>query len=157
MRFFPIAVLLILFAASADPVDTAYDLLDAVEWQDGYALEGLLTEDLFTTITAFLDQARELVETDPVLAGNILYQRYRGRVTVEDFDYMTNEELLGRLMGEITLQSSDLVQSESAEMQGRNATAVITYFNGETVSFSMVWENSSWRIADSSLLSVLFN
>lgn len=157
MRFFSVVLFVAVFAVSADPVDTAYDILDAVEWQDGYALEDLLTEDLYTTITGFLDQVRQLVETDPVLAGNILNQRYRGRITTDDFGFMSNEELLGRLMGEITLQSVDLIQQESAEMQGRNASVVLTYFNGETISFNMVWENSSWKIADCSLLAILFN
>lgn len=59
-------ILAITFESAGDPIDTAYDLMEAIEYQDGYALEGLLTEDLYGAITGFLDQAREIIaETRP--------------------------------------------------------------------------------------------
>jgi hypothetical protein len=146
----------IIFSAGASPVDSAYDLLDAITYQNGYALEDILSHDLYQTITGFLDQVRSLVETDPVLAASLLNERYRGGITIEDFEVLTNQELLGKLMLEASLQSNDQIQQETAEMQGRNATVVISYLNGASISFSMVWENSKWRVSDSSLLGTVF-
>jgi hypothetical protein len=99
---------------------------------------------------------RSLVETDPVLAASLLNERYRGGITIEDFEVLNNQELLGKLMLEASLQSNDQIQQETAEMQGRNATVVISYLNGASISFSMVWENSKWRVSDSSLLGTVF-
>ena len=141
---------------NASPLDTAYDLLDAITYQDGYALEGIFSADLYTSFTDFLDQTRVLVEADPALAAGILQQRYRGRISVADFDILNNEELLGKIMGEVLLQSDEQIQQETADMQGREATVVISYFNGASISFRMVWEESNWRIADTSLLATVF-
>ncbi|MEA3267248.1 MAG: hypothetical protein U9P42_09960 [Candidatus Fermentibacteria bacterium] len=152
-----VTILFIAGAVSASPLDTAYDLLDAVTYQDGYALENVFAQDLYSTLTEFLNQTRILVEADPVLAGNILQQRYRGRITVDDFAVLNNEELLGKIMGEVHLQPDQQIQQESVNMEGRNATVVLLYFNGASVSFRMVWEDSNWRIADTSLLATLFN
>ena len=148
---------MLIFIAGASPVDTAYDLFDAVEYQDGYALERIFSEDLYVTFTDFLDQTRVLAEADPVLAESILLQRYRGRITVDDLIMLSNEEMLGRILGEVHLQSGEQIEQESANMEGREATVVITYFNGATISFRMIWENSDWRITDTSLLSSFFN
>lgn len=157
MRKIVIGFLLTVSAVSfASPIDTAYDLLDAISWRDGYALEGIFSADLYLTLTSFLDQARDLIEADPVLAGNLLVGRYGGRITVADFDILTNEEILGRIMGEVRLQSDDQIEMETADMQGRTATVVISYFDGSSISFLMVWEDSNWRISDTSLLATVF-
>lgn len=155
-NLFP-AVFLLIFVAGASPIDTAYDLFDAVEYQDGYALERIFAEDLYFTFTEFLDQTRVLAEADPVLAESILLGRYRGRITVEDLIMLSNEEMLGKILGEVYLQSREQIEQESANMEGREATVIITYFNGASVSFRMVWENSDWRITDTSLLTSFFN
>ncbi len=141
---------------NASPLDTAYDLLDAITYQDGYALEDVFSTDLYTTFINFLDQARILIEADPVLAENILQQRYRGRITVADFEMLNNEELLGRIMGEARLQPDEQIRQETADMEGRTATVVISYYNGASISFEMVWENSDWRITGTSLLATVF-
>jgi len=146
----------IVFVANASPVDAAYDLLDAIEYSSGYALEDILSGDLYTAFTGFLDQVRALAETDPVLAESILSQRYSGRITIEDFTVLNNQELLGKIMSEVSLQPDDQIQQETADMQGRNATVVISYFDGASISFSMVWENSGWRVSDTSLLGTVF-
>lgn len=151
-----VTILFIAGAVAASPLDTAYDLLDAITYQDGYALENVFAEDLYTALTEFLDQTRILVEADPVLAGNILQQRYRGRITVDDFAVLNNEELLGKIMGEVYLQPDEQIQQETADMEAREATVVISYFNGASISFRMVWEDSNWRITDTSLLSTVF-
>lgn len=149
-------ILLIVVVANATPLDTAYDLLDAIKYQDGYALEDIFSNDLYATFTGFLDQTRILVEADPVLAGNILQQRYRGRIAVDDFAELSNEEMLGKIMGEVNLQPEEQIQQETADMGGREATVIISYFNGASISFRMVWENSNWRITDTSLLATIF-
>lgn len=154
--FLVFTVLAATAVSAADPIDTAYDLMDAVSYQDGYALRELLSQDLWSTISTFIDQVRELAVADPALAGDILSSRYRGRITVNDLEILTNEEILGIVMGGMNLQPEDQVESESAQLEGRNATVVLYYFNGGSVSFRMTWENSGWRITDSSLLGVVF-
>ncbi len=150
-------VLVAAAVAVADPVDTAYDFMDAVEYGDGYALEGLLTEDLYSAIDGFIDQVRGIIEADPVLAGNLLNSRYRGSITLDDFAMLDNREIMGMVMDQVDLQPFEQVESETAQLEGRSATVVIRYFNGSSVSFRMSWENSGWRIADSSLLAFLFD
>lgn len=150
-------VLILAATAMADPIDTAYDLMEAVEYSDGYALEGLLTEDLYTTVNGFIDQARSIIETDPALAENILNSRYRGRITIDDFKSLNNSEIMGMVLDQVNLQPLEQVESEEAQLEGRNATVIIRYFNGSSISFRMSWENSGWRIADSSLLGFLFH
>lgn len=157
-RFFPVLLLLASAAVMrADPVDTAYDLMEAVEYGDGYALEGLLTADLYAAIDGFIDQVRAIMETDPVLAENLLYSRYRGRITLDDFAVLNNCEIMGMVMGEAQLQPFEQVEGEEAQLEGRNATVVIRYFDGSSISFRMSWENSGWRVADTSLLAYLFD
>ena len=150
--------LLLAFAAvvNASPLDTAYDLLDAVTYQDGYALEEIFSNDLYITFIDFLDQSRVLIEADPVLAENILQQRYGGRITVADFAMLNNEEILGRIIGEVQLQPDEQIELETANLEGREASVVISYFNGASISFRMVWEDSDWRITDTSLLATVF-
>ncbi len=152
-----LAVILFSAVAASSPLDTAYDLMDAIEYQDGYALERIFAEDLYLTFTEFLDQTRILAEADPVLAENILRSRYRGRITVDDLVMLSTEEMLGKILGEVSLQSDEQIEQESANLEGREATVVITYFNGATISFRMIWENSDWRITDTSLLAAFFN
>lgn len=141
---------------NASPLDAAYDLLDAVTYQDGYALEEIFTSDLYGTFTSFFEQVRALVELDPALAESILYNRYSGRVSISDFQGLSDEEIFGKIMGEISLQPDEQIQQETVNMEGREATVVLLYFNGASISFRMVWENSCWRIADTSLLATLF-
>lgn len=152
-----IAILFFTLTVYADPVDTAYDLLDAIGRQDGYALEDILSNDLYVTITGFLDQVRGIIATDPVLAEDVLSSRYGDRITVYDFEVLSNEEILGKLMGEMNLQPSDNIEHETAELQGRNATVVLTYIGGGSISFIMIWEEGEWKICDSSLLERIFS
>lgn len=156
-KYLFIGVLLaITFESAGDPIDTAYDLMEAIEFQDGYALEGLLTEDLYGAITGFLDQARDIIAEDPALAGSFLARRYGDRISLEDFEFLTNEEILGKILGEATLMPEWMIENESATLEGRTATVVLTYQNGASVSFALAWENSGWRISDSSLLGTFF-
>ena len=43
-------ILSVMVLVNASPLDTAYDLLDAITYQDGYALEGIFSTDLLSTI-----------------------------------------------------------------------------------------------------------
>lgn len=149
-------ILSVTVLVNASPLDTAYDLLDAITYQDGYALEDVFSSDLYAVFTGFLDQVRVLAEADPVLAGNLLRDRYRGRITVADFEMLNNEEILGKIIGEVSLQPDEQIRQETADMEGRTATVVISYFNGASISFEMAWENSDWRITDTSLLTTVF-
>ena len=152
----PAVLLTAVLSLRADPVDTAYDLMEAIEYRDGYALEDLLSQDLYAAIDGFLEQVRGMIETDPVLAGNLLEGRYSGSITIDDFRNMTNQEILGRVMGEVRLLPLEQVESETARLEGRNAVVVISYFGGASVSFDMTWEDGGWRVTDSSLLGEVF-
>jgi len=153
----PWLAVLLVCSVVASPVDTAYDLFDAVARQDGYALENLVSSDLYTAFTEFVDQMKALRDEDPVLVESLLQSRYRGRITVADFESLNNQEILGVLLGEVVVQPDEQVMRETAEMEGRNATVVIYYSNGASISFQMVWEDGNWRITDTSLLAYLFS
>jgi len=153
----PIIILVCITAGLADPVDTAFDLMEAIEYNNGYALEGLLTADLYSVLDGFIDQVRGIVETDPVLAEDLLSSRYGGTITLDDFALLNNQEILGLAMSGISLQPMVYIESEEAQLQGRSASVVIRYFDGSSVSFRMSWENSRWRVADSSLLRFIFD
>ncbi len=148
--------LLLAAAAACDPIDTAYDLLEAIEYGDGHALETILTADLYGALDGFMEQARAIAQADPALAEDLLRSRYGSTVTLEDLENLTNQEIMGLIMGTIALQPEEYVERETASMEGREATVVIHYFNGSTISFRMNWENGDWRVSDSSLMGAMF-
>lgn len=151
--FTPLLLVTILIA---DPIDTANDFLYAVECQDGYALEELLAQDLYNTFISFFDQMRVLAEADPVLAENLIRQKYGRRIELSDLTELSNVEILSLLLGEIHLQSTSQIAEESARMEGETATVVFTYFDQSSISFLMTWEAGDWKITNTSLLTMLF-
>ncbi len=153
--FILMPLLLVTFAIS-DPIDTANDFLFAVEYQNGYAMEEIFSQDLYNTFISFFDQMRALADADPVLAENLIRQKYGNRVELSDLTELSNEEILSLLLGEIHLQSTTQIEQESAQMEGRTATVVLTYFDKSSVSFSMAWEVGCWKITNTSLLTMFF-
>ncbi len=149
-------VLLMAAAAVCDPIDTAYDLMEAIEYGNGSALETILSSDLYQTLDGFIEQARSIALADPVLAQDLLRSRYGTAVSLEDLEGLSNQDIMGLIMETITLQPEEYVERETASMEGREATVVIHYFNGSTVSFRMNWEDGDWRVSDSSLLAAMF-
>jgi hypothetical protein len=155
-KFLPALLCFIPAIVLADPIDTAHSFLDAIEFADGHALEELLSEDLLQVLHGYLEQARLLAGEDPALAAELLRSRYGELLQLEDLLHLTNQELFGIVLQNVRIQPDDLIEAETAEMEGRNARVVLTYLNGATVSFSMTWENSDWRISDTSLLRSMF-
>ena len=149
----PLLLVTILFA---DPIDTVNDFLYAVEFQDGYALEGLFAQDLYNTFISFFDQMRALADADAVLAARLIRQKYGNRVELSDLTDLSNTEILSLLLGEIHLQSTDQIEQESAHLEGETATVVLTYFDKSSVSFLLTWESGDWKITNTSLLTMLF-
>ncbi len=148
--------LLLTTSAISDPIDTANDFLYAVECQDGYAMENLFAGDLYNTFISFFDQMRALADADSVLAESLIRQKYGNRVELSDLTELPNEEILSLLLGEIHLQSATQIEQESAQMEGRTATVVLTYFDKSSISFSMAWEAGDWKITNTSLLTMFF-
>ena len=150
-----VLTLAIVSTAGGTPLDTAYDLLHAIEYCDGNALLETFSESLRLQIVTQIDQMRQIALKDPAIAG-ITVQRLGGGVTEYDLEHLTVEELLGKGLERISLSSSDMVEEEQVTMSGRTASVALYWPDGESISFRMVWENSSWKITGTDLLSILF-
>ncbi len=148
-------LLLVFMSAQADPLDTARDFLDALAWRDGARISGLLSESLNQRFREVFQQLRLLEAENPEMLEAAL-SRFRGRITPGDIAGLTEEELLGRLVEGLEFTHPGEPEREHALLEGRDASVVLDYPGGGSVSFRMVWENSGWRIADTSLLRMLF-
>jgi hypothetical protein len=149
-------ILLIVIAqvAAATPLDTAYDFLYAVESGDGDAFLETLTESLRQSITYQLEEIRKLVLEDGSLAGAFLP---RFGVTMWELENLSLTDLLGKVLLSVALYPSWDVGREEVTMEGREADVTLHWPDGGSLSFEMVWEESSWRISGSDLFSMLFH
>ena len=150
-----LSILVLAPAAGSTPLDTAYDFLYAVEFGDGTAMLDTFTEALRVQISSQIEQLRQLALADPSVAAGTI-RRFDGFITLYDLENLPPDELLGRLLEGIHLSLPENVDEEYLTMSGRNAEVTLTWIDGGSVSFSMVWEESSWRISDTDLLSMLF-
>jgi hypothetical protein len=148
-------MLLVSMSAPADPLDTAHDFLDALSWHDGARISGLLSESLNLRFREVFQQLRLLEAENPEMLEAAL-SRFGGRITSGDVAGLTEEDLLGRLVEGLEFTHPGEPQREHAQLEGRNASVVLEYPGGGSISFRMVWENSGWKIADTSLLRMLF-
>lgn len=153
-----ILVLLLLghsLAVQADPIDTSLDFLTALERADGEAVTALLSGDLRQRLQDVFDQLSALAVENPDMLEAAL-SRFGDRLSPSDIADLPLESLVGRLLeGRVFLDTNRIVM-ENAVLEGRNATVVLEFEGGGSVSFRMVWEESDWRIADSSVLNLLF-
>jgi hypothetical protein len=152
-----LAILLIAATSSADPRDTVYDFLLALERGDGYSMLGLFSESLSGQLQARYDQFRALCEEQPE-AGQAMLSGMLPMVSASDIPGMSLGGFLSLLLLEVdpTRFDVDAVEREQVEMAGRNATAAMSWISGETLDFEMVWEGGAWRITGSSLLGDIF-
>lgn len=140
---------------SADPIDTAIDFLAALERADGEAVTAHLSSDLRGRLADVFAQLSLLGTENPDMLEAAL-SRFGDRLTPADIAGLSFESLVGRLLEGRSFPDTSLILMENAVLEGRNSTVVLGFEGGGTVSFRMVWEQSDWRIADSSLLNMLF-
>lgn len=139
----------------ADPIDTSLDFLTALERADGEAVTALLSRDLRQRLQDVFAQLSVLAAENPGMLEAAL-SRFGDRLTSTDITGLPLESLVGRLLEGRVFPDTGLIVLENAILEGRNATVVLEFQDGGTVSFRMVWEESDWRIADSSVLNMLF-
>ncbi len=149
------SILILAPSAGSTPLDTAYDFLYAVEFGDGAAMLGTFTESLSLQISARIEQMRQLALADQSIAARTI-RRFGGTMTMYDLENLSPDELLGRVLEGIHLSLPENVDEEYLTMSGRNAEVTLSWIDGGSVSFTMVWEDSGWRISDTDLLSMLF-
>ena len=141
--------------AGATPIDTAWDCLYAVEYNDGYAFLNLISETVRSNLDSAFVQVKQLAEDQPELADALLERTGTG-LTAWDIAPMELETFVAIMLENVTLPSLDQVQSEEVSMNGRNAEVELMWYGGYSLTFMMVWENSSWRITGSSIIDRLF-
>lgn len=141
-------------AVSATPLDTAYDFLYAVERGDGGDFLETLTESLGLQLTGQLEQLRQIALSNRSIAERL---QPRFGITQWDLEYLSPEELLGRILESVYLYPLTDIAEEVVSMSGRDADVILYWQNGGSLSFTMVWEESSWRISGSDLFSMLFH
>jgi hypothetical protein len=139
----------------ADPIDTSLDFLAALERADGEAVTALLSGDLRRRLQDVFDQLSVLGAENPDMLEAAL-SRFGDRLTPSDIAGLSLGSLVGRLLEGRVFPDTSRITMENAVLEGRSATVVLEFQDGGTVSFRMVWEESDWRIADSSLLNMLF-
>jgi hypothetical protein len=149
-------LLLTAVPASAAPVDAADDFLRAVEWYDGEALLSTLSESLRNTLESRWTEFTLLASERPEIAGAVL-SRALPYISPEDAAGLSLGEFLSILLPHLDLSGyeSEMVTRLTAEMTGREALVVMTWPDGRSVDFDMVWEDGAWRIAGSALLDSL--
>jgi len=140
-------------AVLATPLDTAYDFLYAVERGDGSTFLETLTESLGLQLTGQLEQLRQIALSDQSIAERL---QPRFGITQWDLENLSPEELLGRILEGVNLHPAIDVVEEEMSMSGRDADVTLYWDSGGSLSFTMVWEESCWRISGSDLFSMLF-
>ena len=139
----------------ADPIDTSLDFLTALERADGEAVTALLSRDLRQRLQDVFEQLSALGAENPDMLEAAL-SRFGDRLSPSDITDLPLESIVGRLLEGRAFPDTDQIVMENAVLEGRNATVVLEFQGGGSVSVRMVWEESDWRIADSSLLNMLF-
>lgn len=151
-----LCLLLTASMASATPVDTADDFLRAVEWGDGEALMETLSSSLRATLESRWVDFSGLLLEHPEYAGAAL-SRIMPYISPQDAAGMSLAGFLSLLLPQLDMSGyeSTMVSRLTAEMTGREALVVMSWPDGRSVDFAMVWEDGSWRIASSILLESL--
>ena len=148
----------ILFLSSvilATPVDTAWDLLYAVENRDGQWFFNLMSESLRTQIETRIEQIKELAETNSGLIDEFLYNAGLP-ISAYDLQWMSSSDFISAVLANTCIPPLGNIVSEEASMNGRNATVSFKWSSGYSLDLQVVWEESSWKVTGSSILGQLF-
>lgn len=141
--------------SSSTPIDSTWDLLEAVEYSDGEMFLDLMSESIRTRIELSYQQLKELALNDPGMAETLL-RELRINLTTWDLEWMTTGDFIKRMLDGVYLPPLENVISEEASMNGRNAEVVFTWHSGYSLSIQFSWEGSSWKVTGSSILDQLF-
>ena len=147
-------ILIPFLVASADPIDTALDFLNALERCDGASVMRLLSSDISQRLSEVFDQLGLLASENPAMLSAAL-SRFGGRVTPDDILLLSHEDLVGKLLEGRSFPLQDDLEREHAVLEGRNAVVVLDFAGGGSVSFQMAWENGAWKITYTSLLATI--
>ncbi|MCK4672272.1 MAG: hypothetical protein KAT47_06955 [Candidatus Aegiribacteria sp.] len=155
-NFLTVAVVLSLSSVvPATPVDTAWDLVYAVESRNGQLFLDLMSESLCKQIETRIEQIKELAETDPGLIEEFLLNTGLS-ITVYDLQLMTSSDFVSTVLENTNLPPLGNVVSEEASLNGRNAAVVFEWSSGYSLNMQMIWEESSWKVTGSSILARVF-
>ncbi len=141
--------------ASSTPIDSTWDLLYAVDNRDGERFLDLMSESVRVQIELSYQQLRDLAADNPGLAETLLRESGSG-VTTWDLEWMNAEDFVSRMLEGVYLPPLDNVVSEEASLRGRNADVLFTWHSGYSLSIQLSWEESSWKVTGSPVLSQLF-
>ena len=139
----------------ATPVDTAWDLLYAVENRDGQWFLDLMSESLSAQIETRIEQIKELAGIDPGLIEGFLLSAGLP-VSAYDLQGMTSSDFISIVLESTNLPPLCNIVSEEASMNGRNATVILKWASGYSLNLQVVWEESSWKVTGSSILERVF-
>jgi hypothetical protein len=141
--------------ASSTPIDATWDLLEAVEYNDGERFLDLMAESVRIQIESSYQQLKELAVDDSGMAETLL--RELGiNLTTWDLEWMTTGDFVTRMLDGVYLPLLENVISEKATMNGRNAEVVFTWHSGYSLSIQFTWEDSYWKVTGSPILDQLF-
>jgi len=150
-----LTLLLVSSTASSTPVDTTWDLLDAVECRNGERFLDLMSESLRLQIELNFQQLKDMMEEDPGLVETLLRESGMG-LTTWDLEWMTEADFISRLLEKVNLPPLDNITSEEVSMTGRNAEVVFTWYSGYSLLIQFTWEESSWKVTGSPVIDQLF-
>lgn len=139
----------------ATPVDTAWDLLYAVENRDGQWFLDLMSESLSAQIETRIEQIKELAGIDPGLIEGFLLSAGLP-VSAYDLQGMTSSDFISIVLESTNLPPLCNIVSEEASMNGRNAAVILKWASGYSLNLQVVWEESSWKVTGSSILERVF-
>ncbi len=147
--------LLVAGTALATPLDTAYDMMDALTRADAWAVTDLLSADVRAGVDAALEGLQELARESPAAASDLLRSSGLG-IGPGELAGMTAEELLDLVLRTRRLRFHfSEVQREHVTMSGRRAEVGLALLGGDSLHMSMVWEEGGWKISGSRLLDRL--
>ncbi len=110
----------------ATPVDTAWDLVYAVESRDGEWFLDLMSESLRAQIETRIEQIKELAGTNPGLIEEFLL-RAGLPISAYDLQWMSSSDFISTVLENTNLPPLGNIVSEEASMNGRNATVIFKW------------------------------
>lgn len=146
---------LIVSVASSTPVDTTWDLLNAVEYCDGERFLELMSESLRIQIESSYQQLKQIASEEPDMAETML-RELGMNLTTWDLEWMAAADFVTRMLDGVYLPSLENVILENSSMNGRNAEVEFTWHSGYSLCIQLTWEESSWKVTGSPVIDQLF-
>jgi len=155
LRNFIITLFVVVSVALSTPVDSTWDLLEAIEYRDGEWFLELMSESVRVQIESSYQQLKDLAATDPGLVET-LFQGMGIEMTTWDLEWMTTGDFISKMLEGIYLPPLDNIISEEVSMNGRNADVLFTWYSGYSLAIQFCWEEHSWKVTGSPVLAQLF-